>query len=142
MPNFSTVIKQEISRLAAKEVRKGTPALKRASARYRREIASLKREIGQAVKRLSFLLKQHAGSAPVRVAKNQQIRFSPKWLKRHREKLDLSAQEYAKLIGVSALSVYGWEKGKSTPRNKHLPALAAVRGMKKREARIKLELMK
>ena len=93
MPNFATTIKQEITRLAAKEVRKGTPGLKRASIRYRREIASLKREIGQAVKRLNFLLKQHAASTPVRAAKGQQIRFSPKWLKRHREKLDLSAQQ-------------------------------------------------
>ena len=71
-----------------------------------------------------------------------QVRFSPRWLKRHREKLDLSAQEYAKLVGVSPLSIYGWEKGKAKPRKQHLPALAGLRGLGKREVRLKLETMK
>ena len=141
MPNFASTLKAEISRLAAKEVRKGTPLLKRASARYRREIAAMKREISQVVKRIDFLLKLQPKVAPAAISDKQQIRFSAKWLQRNREKLDLSANEYAKLIGVSPLTIYGWEKGKSKPRAKHLPALAAIRGLGKREARVKLELL-
>ena len=140
MPNFSATLKAEITRLAAKEVRRGTSALKSASARYRREIAWLKREIKQTMKHVNFLVSQHAGEAPATVREGQQIRYSAKWLKKHRAKLDLTAQEYGKLAGVSGISIYLWENGKNKPRAKHLPVLAALRGLGKKEARIKLAL--
>ena len=143
MPNFANVLKSEISRLAAKEVRRGVPVLKRSSARYRREIASLKRGISQAVKRLDYLLKQHARKAPVKITqKATKTRFSATWLKSNREKLGLSASDYGRLLGVSRLSVYLWEQGKATPRAKYLPAIAALRGMKKKAVLVKLELMR
>jgi DNA-binding transcriptional regulator YiaG len=141
MPQFASTLKNEIARLAAKEVRKGTPALKRASVRHRRDIAELKREIKRLVLQIAFLLKRQTNVLPATMAKDQQIRFSPKWLRRHREKLDLSAHEYARLLGVSALTVYGWEKGRTKPRAINLSALLAVRKLSKKEARINLELM-
>ena len=143
MPNFATTLKSEISRLAAKEVRRGVPVLKRSSARYRREIASLKRGISRVIKQLNYLLKQQTRTAPVKYAQEgRKIRFSAQGLKKHRQKLDLSASDYGKLVGCSGLTVYLWEKGKNKPRTKHLPALQAVRGLRKKEARVKLELMR
>ena len=59
-------------------------------------------------------------------------------LKTHRAKLGLSAKDYGTLVGVSGLTVYHWEAGKSKPRKKQLAALAAVRGMGKREALARL----
>jgi DNA-binding transcriptional regulator YiaG len=44
-----------------------------------------------------------------------------------RKKLGLSAAEMAKLLGVSAQSVYHWETGKSKPRASQLQEIAAVR---------------
>ena len=38
MPNIATVLKQEITRLARKEAKALTPATRKASAQYRREI--------------------------------------------------------------------------------------------------------
>jgi len=61
-------------------------------------------------------------------------RFSPTWLASHRKKLELSAADYAELVGVSQLTVYNWEKGKSRPQRAQLEALAKVRSMGKREA--------
>jgi transcriptional regulator with XRE-family HTH domain len=40
----------------------------------------------------------------------------------------------AKLLGVSALSVYKWESGKTRPRAKQIEAIATLRGMGRREA--------
>jgi transcriptional regulator with XRE-family HTH domain len=53
----------------------------------------------------------------------------------------LSAADYGKLVGVSGLTVYHWEHGKSRPRKAQLASLAAVRGIGKREAMAKLEVL-
>jgi len=62
------------------------------------------------------------------------LRFSPGWVTRHRAKLELSAADYGELVGVSALTIYNWEKGKTRPGSQRLEALADVRKLSKREA--------
>jgi hypothetical protein len=42
------------------------------------------------------------------------------------------------LLGVSGQSVYKWEHGESRPRAKQLEAIAALRGIGKREAAARL----
>ena len=143
MPNFAVVLKDEIKRLARKEVRKGTPTLRRSSAQFRRDIASLKKELKQAQKKITFLLNQESKKGTVVPASQEgrQFRFSPIWLKKHRDKLNLSALDYGKLVGVSLQTIYQWEQGKTTPRRSQLPGLGAVRELGKREANQKLELI-
>ncbi len=63
-------------------------------------------------------------------------------MKAQRDRLGFSAAKYAKLVGVSELTIYNWEKGETRPRKEQLAALAAVRGIGKREALAKLELLK
>ena len=48
----------------------------------------------------------------------QQLRFSAKRFAAQRQKLELSAASFAKLLGVSALSVYKWESDKAQPRQR------------------------
>ena len=58
MPNFAQSIKNEITRLARKEIRSQTLALRKSSAQHRKEIAELKRqatELKTEVKRLEKL---------------------------------------------------------------------------------------
>jgi DNA-binding transcriptional regulator YiaG len=43
------------------------------------------------------------------------------------------------LVGVSAQTIYNWEAGKSRPRQQQLAALAAVRGMGKRQIKERLD---
>jgi hypothetical protein len=45
----------------------------------------------------------------------------------------------AKLIGASALSVYKWEAGTTHPRQQQVAAIAAIRGLGKREAAERLK---
>jgi DNA-binding transcriptional regulator YiaG len=68
-------------------------------------------------------------------------RFSRRGLKTHREKLGVSAAEYAKLVGVTAQSVYNWEQGRAKPAAEQLASLLAIRGIGKREALKRLELL-
>ena len=51
-----------------------------------------------------------------------------------RERLELSAAGYGELVGVCALTIYNWEKGKTEPRQAQLEKWLAVRGIGKREA--------
>jgi len=142
MPNIATVLKDEISRLARKEMRSGTEALRKASAQYRRDVADLKRQVTELNKQVAFLARQEqkrlAKPVPESVAEGK--RFSPRGLKSHRTKLGLSAADYGTLVGVTGQTIYNWESGTSKPREQQLAALVAVRGLGKREALKRLEL--
>jgi transcriptional regulator with XRE-family HTH domain len=67
------------------------------------------------------------------------LRFSAKGLAAQRRRLGLSAAAVAQLLGVSALSVYKWESGKTRPRARQIEAIAGLRGLGKREALKRLE---
>jgi predicted transcriptional regulator len=69
------------------------------------------------------------------------IRFRADGLKSHRARLGLSAADYGRLVGASGLSVYHWESGKARPRKEQVAKLASVRGIGKREAVRRLELL-
>jgi DNA-binding XRE family transcriptional regulator len=66
------------------------------------------------------------------------LRFTAKGLASQRSRLGLSAHECGLLVGASGQSIYNWEDGKARPRAKHLQALAALRGMGKKEAAARL----
>ncbi len=130
MPNFAGVLKSEIRRLARKEVREAvTPlrklvaALRRRSAQQRKLIAELQRGARRSTKSV------RAAEVP----EGSQIRFSPTWVKRHRKKLKMSRRVYARLVGVSAQSIFGWESGRTRPRRSALEAWRRIRGMGVRE---------
>ena len=67
------------------------------------------------------------------------FRFSAKGLASQRQRLGLSAEQCGLLLGASSQSVYNWEQGKTRPLARHLPAIAAVRGMSKKDAAARLQ---
>ena len=143
MPSIAAVFKQEITRLARKEVKAQTEATRKASAQYRRDIAQLKRRVAGLSKQVAHLEQQErrraAKGAPATGVGGR--RFSARGLKTHREKVGLSAADYSTLVGVTAQTIYSWEQGKSKPRDEQLAALVAVRELGKREALKRLELL-
>lgn len=68
-------------------------------------------------------------------------KFSPAKMLADRERLELSAADYAELMGCSALSVYGWEQSRTTPRPKQIEAWLEVTRLGKRAAWKKLGLV-
>ena len=70
----------------------------------------------------------------------ENVRFPARSVAAQRRRLELSAADYAKLVGVSGLTIYNWESGKTRPRQEQLAALVAVRGIGKKEAQRRLEL--
>jgi DNA-binding transcriptional regulator YiaG len=135
MPNLTSAINDQIRRLCRREVRAGNRPIKRATAHYRRDIAALKRQIAQLLKQVAGLKKlapEQTLEAPPEAVEKARLRITG--LKTHRKKLGLSAKDYGKLLGVSSLTIYNWEAGKSKPRRSQLPRIVAVRGIGKREA--------
>ena len=55
MPNIATVLKEEIRRLAKREIKASTTTTKQAVAQYRRDIAKLKRLVQAQQKEIAFL---------------------------------------------------------------------------------------
>jgi DNA-binding transcriptional regulator YiaG len=141
MPNIAAVLKDEISRIARKEIRSETAVVKKASAQYRREIAELKRQVSNMQGRVSLLEKRILRDVPPQVAEAdaKDVRFTAKGLCSQRKRLGLSAAEYGRLVGITGHTVYSWEKGLSRPRKTQLPVLASLRQMGKREVHARLE---
>ncbi len=143
MPNIATVLKQEITRLARKEVNFHTKVIRKASAQYRRDIAQLKRQVAALSKQVAYLERQERkrASKGALKASTEGRRFSSRGLKAHREKLGISAADYATLVEVTAQTIYSWEQGKSKPRAEQFASLVAVRDFGQREALKRLELL-
>jgi DNA-binding transcriptional regulator YiaG len=140
MPNIAAALKSEISRVARKEVRGETVSLKKATRTYRSEIAALKRRTQDLEHQLRRLMKSVGPAKPVESEEvsTEGLRFSAKGLVSQRKRLGISAAECGILVGASAQSIYNWEEGKIRPRAKHLVAIAALRGLGKREAAARL----
>ena len=146
MSSFADQLKSEIARIARKEVRAETRALKKANAQYRADIAALKRRLAEAERAMQRLAKGSGKTARASVAREadegtasaQGLRFRVAGFANLRKKLGLSAADMGKLIGVSAQSVYHWETGKSRPRAAQLAAISAVRKLGRREVAARL----
>jgi DNA-binding XRE family transcriptional regulator len=140
MPNIASVLKEEIARVARKEVRSDTQSLKKSSASHRSDIAAMKRRIA-ALEQLVKRLGKQAGAKraePDTGLPAGSFRFSASGLMSQRKRLGLSAAEAGKLLGVSDQSVYKWENGKTRPRASQFAAIAALRGMSKKQAAARL----
>ncbi|HYE40108.1 MAG TPA: helix-turn-helix transcriptional regulator [Ramlibacter sp.] len=144
MPNIAAVLKDEIARIARKEVRAQTEDFKKSSAQYRAHIAALRRRVDDLERQLKRVSKGAARAAPEPQAEEEGTprRFSATRLAAQRQKLGLSAADFAALLGVSGQSVYKWEHGEARPRARQLEAIAELRGIGKREAAERLEKLR
>jgi len=145
MSNVASVLKEEIARVARKEIRRETSSMKKSSTTHRSEIAALKRRVQELERQ--FRRVGRAGEAAKPAAANEDsvapgTRFSAKSMAAQRRRLGLSAAECGLLIGASAQSVYNWEEGKVRPRAQHLPAIYALRNLGRRQANEILETRK
>lgn len=140
MSNLAATLKQEISRLARKELRRELDGLKKAVSTYRSEIAALKRQVSDLQKALKAASRQKAASAIPGLSGQSKsaepkgnLRFRASGMAANRKRLGLSAADFGLLVGASGQSVYLWEQGKSRPNDKSLAAISALRGVGKRE---------
>src|SRR5690348_5674758 len=110
MPNIGSLLKEEIARLSRKEIRRQVTPLRKIAWHSRLEIAALKRRLAEADRRLALIAKQQSRQPTATTAAaaddGKQVRFVAKGLRSMRNRLGLSAEGLAKLLGVSSQSVY------------------------------------
>jgi DNA-binding transcriptional regulator YiaG len=141
MPNIVAVFKEEIRRISRKEIKAFVGKTQQNVASCRKDIAELKRLVNDQAKLIASLRKQikNHEDQPAEEDPLDGTRFSSRSVRAQRKRLNLSAADYGKLVGVSALTIYHWESGKSRPRKAQFAALTAVRGIGKREALKRIE---
>ena len=141
MSTLATVIKDEIIRLARKEVRAQIEPLRKSSVGYRHQIAELKRTVAQLKREVSTI--DRARSVVARSPADQNpVRFVAKGLRTLRERLGLSAEDLGALAGVSGQSIRNWEAKKASPGKENRAALIGLRALGKREAQARLAQIK
>ncbi len=144
MPNLSTILKSEITRLAKRAVRQEIDPVRSSSSTQRKQLAELKRQVQELRRELAAVKKsatkqRPAASEPQDEAKH---RFTAKGLKSLRSRLELSAEDFGLLIGVSGKTIYMWEQENSEPRKAYIPKIAELRTIGKRQVRAKLDELK
>jgi len=147
MPDIAKVMKEEILRLARKEVRLATAglrkdnvALKRAMRDHTRRIAKLESGNRRLLAGASKLRKESLATTDEEI---QKARITAKMIRSIRTKLKLSQGELAKLVGVNSQTVYQWEhkEGRLTFRGNAKAAIVAVRKLDRKQAQQKLQAL-
>jgi DNA-binding transcriptional regulator YiaG len=147
MPNIAKVLKEEISRIGRKEAKAANRLIHHKEVRLAKAAVDLKRRVVELEKAMRLLQQRLAALEavqPVSAATGQESKrewISGKGIRRLRKKLGLSQAAFAKLVGVSIISVYQWEKhaGMLKLRKATKAAVFGIRGIGAREAKRRLE---
>ena len=139
MSKLLSALKEEIVRIARKEIRAETDALRKACSRHRTEIAALKRKLAGVEKPLRKSALAAAAAPSAEAGTNGSLRFRADGLRGHRERLGLTAREMASLLDVSVQTLANWESRKTKPRAAQMERIAAVRKLGKRDVAKQVE---
>ena len=145
MSQLMTVMKDEIRRIARKEIRAATAGLKKDQTKFRKTVAALRRKIKAHSYTISQLLQVATKQVKMttlapEAAEGSKIWITAKGIRARRKKLKLSQAQFGKLAGVSGHTVLKWEHG-SGPlklRSQTRRALLAIRSLGIREAQLRL----
>ena len=152
MPNVASVLKEEIRRLSRKEARSMVAPLKKALAAERKAVAALRKQVGAqatALKRLGSKRAAAVADAPAASGAGATTGKGGRamvegWRKdtvrSTRRALALTQAQFAKLAGVSQITISFWETGRSTPRYKQQVAVMEARKLSRAAAHKRLGL--
>lgn len=145
MPDVASVLKEEISRLARKEIRQSVDPFKKQVVELRRRLRDAERTIARlqrSTKKAVAAVSDQTGvfvPDPDSEGEGQKVRISAESVRKHRERLRLTQAEMAALIGVTPFTIHRWEKGLASPRGASREAFSALRKLGVREVRSKLD---
>lgn len=145
MSKLMIAMKEEIRRIARKEIRAAISGLKKDRARIRKDVAALKRQANRdrnTIAALTEAIARQTRQAAPGLRKN--ARITARGVKALRRKLKMSRADFGKLIGVSALTIMRMERhrGPLQIREKTRQAYLPIMNIGIREARLRLEHLK
>jgi DNA-binding XRE family transcriptional regulator len=131
---LAAALKVEVRRLAAKEVQKGLRSvrtlqrqikkLRLQSRAHRRGLRAVERSFGRLESRV-----------PSGGRRGRGARLSGEDIRSLRARLHMTREQFARLVGVSPGSIFGWETGRTVPRGRSMARVLEVRKMGVRRAR-------
>lgn len=147
MATFAESLKKEIARIARKELRDEIAMLRKTSTLQRSEIAALKKNLRALEAQVKKQARDRAAppmespqtkrvdvpTAP-KGKPGRKVVFTAERLKAQRVRLGFTQQQIAKLLEVSALSIWKWESGGAVPRASRVPHILQRLSLGKREA--------
>lgn len=142
MPNIASILKDEIIRLTRKEFRQQVEPLKKQVLAQRKQLTSLKQELETLRRGVKAASKGSRQAGPAKKDPNAPaaaIRYSAAGLRKLRERLGLSRDALAPLLGASSQAIYNWEQTDTRPRQEFLEKIAALRGLSKKQVDALLE---
>jgi len=141
MGKLEDIIKDEIIRLAKREMRarfaplrRDVQSLKVMASQLRKSVASLQRVMSQQQRQISPKPLPEVTPEDLKTA-----RFSPRLIKSIRKHLGVSMREMAKLTGVTVGAIFKWEKGNFEPKDDKKKTLVGLRKLGRHGARTLLE---
>jgi DNA-binding transcriptional regulator YiaG len=141
MPKIADVFREEIQRLARKQVKAALGPLKRDQIRLKKSVAELRRNVealdgAHRELRKKVTLVVETKEAERATGKAATLRPTSKSLERLRGRLGLTQVQFGRLLGVSGPAVTNWaaKNGRVRMRGTTLAALAAIQNIGKREA--------
>lgn len=142
MPDVAHVLKQEITRLARKEVKAAFDPLKDQLKDLAGELKKQQKALDSLQKTLQAQASQdQTASSPQPAEPNSRPRLTPQSIKRHRLRLKLSQGDLGRLLGVSTNTIVRWEAGSSKPRATHRESLIELRDIGIRQAKAQLQAL-
>ncbi len=131
MATLAATLKAEFRRLAAREIKKALKPLRRVQ-RQIRALRRVSRGHGRDFARIERRLLSLKASGGRR---DRGPQFSPEAIRALRSRYHMTRVEFARLLGVSAGSVFGWETGRTVPRGRSRGRILEAKKMGVRKAR-------
>ena len=136
MGKIEAVIRDEIRRLARKEIRQAIEPLRKENRELKHRVVKLEKLAQPIHKEITKKKEAKLESMASLRAPEEEVkaaRISPAWVQNLRMRLNVSQPELAGLIGVSASAVRTWEYGTSEPKGQRREALVALRKLGRRD---------
>lgn len=148
MPDVAAVLKEEIRRLARKEVKQLVSSLEKDNRLLKKTVSAQRKRLDRLEKQVrnrqaAAVADSAEADAADDAAEGSRARISAKAIRELRQKFGMSREAFGKLLGVSSQSIYQWERqeGRLNLRSRTKAAVVDVRKMGKREASRMLEQM-
>ena len=148
MSTIADALKQEIARVARKELKDELLSLRKSATAHRSEIAALKRDVKalmvalratqRALPKPEAAPAKEQGAPTAREPKSKAQNFDAAAFAALRQSFGITQAQMATLVEASPLSVYKWESGKVTPRAAQLERIQAVMKLGKRAVATRL----
>ncbi len=130
MPNLDKIFKDEIRRITRSETKAAVMPLQKSIAKLKEMLRELKRQVPLSVQPASEeALRPGPGPGPA----GKITELTPQMIRARRERLGLSMNKFAQVLGVNNNSVFNWEHGKTKPKPAMIAKLLAAGNLDQRE---------